>query len=241
VLAFFSGGIGTENIRILILEDLTMNLIATILLMLAANNDSPEAKIKEVLLQGEKERQAWVTDLKTGLKESAKHSPKSSTGGNVRYYKDAIKRLDSMRGEFLPTVSLDVGSVGRFRKWRGDHDTIDDLERLLPLRVLQVVDENNALVEWSKRGDRDTTVIWLKGFSTKNIADGKVLTISSPVKVTGTKRYTTPLGASNTVMLIEPFEVSKELLTKAAEELGLINKTKKRSATKPPPISKNRE
>jgi hypothetical protein len=67
----------------------------------------------------------------------------------------------------------------------------------------------------------DMTLVWLKGFSTSGLADGKAMAIGRAVQVTGSRQYTTAMGASKTVMVVEPFDIDKKTLAQAAKELGL--------------------
>jgi hypothetical protein len=60
-------------------------------------------------------------------------------------------------------------------------------------------------------GRLDTQDIWLQGIPTKNYSDGKKFTLEQCMEVTATKRYTTVLGATSTVVVVAPFDVKPHL------------------------------
>jgi hypothetical protein len=78
--------------------------------------------------------------------------------------------------------------------------------------VMQVIDEDNMLVGLPA-GQR----LWVKGFKTEGLTDGKPFRISNIVKVTGTTTYKTAIGGTKTVFVIEP-ETTKERQEREAKE-----------------------
>lgn len=96
------------------------------------------------------------------------------------------KELETPDFQFVPTLPrpLSVGDAGNFG-W--------------PVRVAQVIDPKNAVIEYS-----DST-LWLSGFNTSGWTDDTSRSITSPVEITGTKSYTTVLGGQKTVLMVEPF------------------------------------
>lgn len=71
------------------------------------------------------------------------------------------------------------------------------------LRVIQIHDEKNAIVEYG--AFPDSTWIWVSGWSTQDWADNELLTLSGAVQVAGVQRYTTPLGTVKTLKVIRPY------------------------------------
>jgi hypothetical protein len=88
----------------------------------------------------------------------------------------------------LPTPS--VGTIGRLTK----------------AKVTQVVDETNALVS------RSEETLWVANVSTAGIVDGRDLDDNLIVEVVGTRRYKTVAGATNTVFVLKPLQISEYLL-----------------------------
>lgn len=76
--------------------------------------------------------------------------------------------------------------------------------------INQIIDDDEFIAEI---GDQ---TVWLKGYNTENFADGEMTVLKTKatredhtvVKISTTK-YETVLGASKTVILIEPFDVEK--------------------------------
>lgn len=90
--------------------------------------------------------------------------------------------------------------------------------------VRQVIDENNALVEWkrsthlfaNRAPGSSSVLVWLTG-PTDGLIDGSQLGIGGGIyKVTGTRQYETAAGSSKTVFVLEPFDASK-LIEKAKQ------------------------
>ncbi|HUY37069.1 MAG TPA: hypothetical protein VMV69_30410 [Pirellulales bacterium] len=78
-------------------------------------------------------------------------------------------------------------------------------------RVSQILDARNMLVRQLGNLNRaDGAPVWITGIDTSrfagNIARGKIM-LPQVFEVTGTKRYETVLGGSQTVFVLEPFDV----------------------------------
>ena len=95
-----------------------------------------------------------------------------------------------------------------------------------------MVDDKNLLVEYADKS------LWLKGFSSTNVADGQYINIPFAVEITGTKTYRTAIGR-RTVMVAEPFIfVEDEAVVarraqarrKAAEERARAEEVRKAAA-----------
>jgi len=54
------------------------------------------------------------------------------------------------------------------------------------------------------RYDSVDTIVWIKGYNTEGLVDGKRFKPLYPFKVTNTKTYETAIGGSNTVFVLEP-------------------------------------
>jgi hypothetical protein len=63
-------------------------------------------------------------------------------------------------------------------------------------KAIQVIDDNAAIMEWSR------TLHWVE-MPTAGIVDGKTYEMNKVMRVTGTKRYTTVLGAQRTILALE--------------------------------------
>ncbi len=72
-------------------------------------------------------------------------------------------------------------------------------------QLFQVVDEQRMLVKLDAAGV--TWTVLVRGESTANRADTTPIALRSVYEVVGTYKYTTALGSSNTVMVIEPFDL----------------------------------
>jgi hypothetical protein len=112
------------------------------------------------------------------------------------------KRLETVRAQYngaapkgptasdllLPDLVAQVGSVGK----------------LGTVRIQQILDDDNMLI------DAGNQTVWVKGYSTKGLVDSNdpKFEINSIFQITGTKRYTTVIGATTTCFVAEPCELS---------------------------------
>jgi hypothetical protein len=130
--------------------------------------------------------------------------------------------------------SLSVGQTGILRASDGPICPLSAAN----LEVISVVDKKNAVVRYEKRvsnydivaqrprpSDVTYTYLWLKGFSTEGITDGKKITIDYVVSVTGTKSYKDIENGKTTILLVEPQIKTKEELRD--EELAAKQARKK--------------
>ena len=111
-------------------------------------------------------------------------------------------RLECAVKSDLPATSavrFEVGSVGKVWGW---------------MKVIEVVDKSNMIVNWT---DRTTDQrLWLEGFSSDGITDDKMISVSGPVIVSGTKQYESNVGKA-TVLVIKPvIEDVEKVSVKAA-------------------------
>jgi hypothetical protein len=75
-----------------------------------------------------------------------------------------------------------------------------------PVVISQIAGPSTMIVEaWTdaNAGDVLGVKLILHGISTTNLADGQKITLPRPIAITGTKQYTTVLGAGKTVLVAE--------------------------------------
>lgn len=90
------------------------------------------------------------------------------------------------------------------RSWIRDSDV--GTEGLLPpftIDVVQVSDKDNAIIE----GGGDDHV-WVAGFATKSMSDGRQTELPSATVKIGTHQYTTVIGGTKTIRSIELVELA---------------------------------
>lgn len=108
-----------------------------------------------------------------------------------------------------------VGDIGRI--WTG-------------VRVAQVIDKSHARVSYGGERDNDTTV-WISGTDTTDFADDATIKLDYVWEVTGTKTYTTVLGSSKTIFVLEPFDLKRLVpYIKIGEDKPAVEKRAKAGA-----------
>lgn len=133
-------------------------------------------------------------------------------------------RLIRLRKEMAP-IRAEIVFLKKVKNPR--IDTIDPIKTdtigylKTSVKVLQVIDDDTVL------GDVGETGVLLKGFDASTLAEGKSVRLPGVVEVRQTKKYTTVLGSTRTVYMIEPFDVDR-----ANKELDVILKA--REAKKAP-------
>ncbi len=199
-------------------------LVCLAVLSAADAEEIHNGQIAELLTKGEDERGVWqaglesrLRDVKTGKITTARKQVIQSR----EHYMAMIARVKAMRGSFLPSLSLEVGSIGCLRKAR-HYNVLFEVDRTVYLKVFQVIGPRDVLLEWPTASRATLILIWLRGSNTSRLADGQRLTIEKPVHVTGTKQYDTATGSTKTVMVIEPWPVSEARLEEVARSIGLI-------------------
>jgi hypothetical protein len=102
---------------------------------------------------------------------------------NVARYQERgmLEASRKASGDFAP-AGLEVAQMG---KWSEG------------FRVAQVFDKENMLAGMGQK------TVWLKGFPTKDLADGSTFKPAAWLKVASTKQYTDTQGAVRTVFVIE--------------------------------------
>lgn len=101
----------------------------------------------------------------------------------------------------MPDKSMEVGLLGTIR---GQTITV------------QIVDDTNMIVDWWRsvpdalKGMRvEKRWLWIEGYPTAGIVDGKEITIDVPMECTGTKRYDTVDGGTKTLFVLSPIPADK--------------------------------
>ena len=138
---------------------------------------------------------------------------------NVRVY---VERCRKARHRIeLPTTDLSIGMIGYFGKksWINVEQIVNGTEMLVKRRwrTDHTVYENPQMwgrrVRYTERNVRKDydAFYWIKGVPTKGHIDGEENPLEGVFEVTGTKIYTTAIGGSNTVFILEPVVISPEL------------------------------
>lgn len=139
----------------------------------------------------------------------------------IQGFKQRLASLDRDES-ILPILdypSLRVGQIGKL-----PDNVITKTNQSSSYKVLQIIDNNNALIEWNIWSDgtnsnsppsKVSKVFWLKNDMTGKV-DGQTFTLSGCYRVIGTKQYETTTG-SNTVFQFESFDPS-DLLSEIRNE-----------------------
>ena len=138
-----------------------------------------EAVRVEKLVQARKELQQTQAQ-KYGNDYEAKKAHQDRVSEKL----STIKMLESVKGIYIPELGFPVmeGMAGT----------------LHIVNIMQVLDDHTALCH--VYGDE---VFLLKGFSTTGMVDGRGTILDWPILVSGTHKYVTVNGSSNTILVIE--------------------------------------
>lgn len=137
------------------------------------------------------------------------------------------------RDKLIPQINIGpqmkVGTIGKLPQSQSEkatvirNDTAFQGERTTFYRytAFQVIDEANVLVKIAKTTvffaeaapPESSYIFWMKG-PTSGMADGSPIDLADVYKVTGTKQYSTPTGASMTAFVLERFDAD-DLLKRA--------------------------
>jgi hypothetical protein len=84
------------------------------------------------------------------------------------------------------------------------------LDESYAVRVFQVIDDANLIVAiWipERQDELEATKLWLSGFDTTALTDDSgLLSMTEPLAISTTKRYTTVAGSTSTVLYAERFQ-----------------------------------
>lgn len=111
--------------------------------------------------------------------------------------KEVIESIESIRAkrkaisenEITYYSQLEVGVIGKFYTGVG-------------FKVSQHINDSSFLAYMNTAPEP----VIIRGFGVKNVPDGEIVTISRLFKVTKTESYTTVMGSTKTVFVIEPYE-----------------------------------
>lgn len=130
----------------------------------------------------------------------------------IEIVESVAKRLEDPFQTYYGVIDIRDITVGNIGLLDWSHAT-----------VMQVIDENNLLVsvDWSngemiaisnllggtkREVEKFSLTFWVTGIPTQDLIDGSQFN-SDEVFLVGTKTYSTPNGSTNTVPLLEPFDV----------------------------------
>jgi len=109
----------------------------------------------------------------------------------------------------LISNAMDIGDFG----YLPDHTVpLNGAENSWQFKVQQVVDERNMLVKVTRfnhasRSEAGDYLVWVVG-KYSGVVDGQTVTFNEVFRVTGTKQYTTAIGGSKTVFMLERFDIA---------------------------------
>jgi len=148
-----------------------------------------------------------VVHFKSSAAQRIKDYGVRDTEFRINEIRGAMKDFDEGRYAMPPMPDLVVGEfkTGRIGNLKSPNGSGAEQPYKVEAKLLQVLTESDALVKMFEE------TVWLKGISTKDLTDGKSVAIAGTYRVLGTKQYRAVVG-TNTVFVIEPFSVSRELV-----------------------------
>ena len=150
-------------------------------------------------------RQKWLYDTKSPNDTKAVTEVKE-LGEKIKAYQRTVQKMKN--GTFFIAAPLPnpitVGSIGKFR---------------YNLKMRQIIAKDQALVDYG-----DSTFL-LRGIDFSKFADDTQITYDDLLHVSGTHRYTTVIGGTNTVYVIEP--LPKNIESEANARLTKLMETAK--------------
>ncbi len=184
---------------------------------IATNDDYKKLESVVIALETSLGESDKDEDLKIRTKRAmALASARADLNAYVSKLLDNDKELAALKAEMIKEKEL-AAITQRHAKAEQD-DAWLQMERRLRLRkkpvevieagaqgtltegmtIVSIVDASNMIAAYKGR------VVWLRGWSTKGLADDQPLSVSSPIVVSGTQSYATAGGAKKTVFVIEP-------------------------------------
>lgn len=182
--------------------------------------DYDSQKIDDFISKSEALRLEEIDRLKTMLRKNARGATKKE----VAEVRKRIKELEKGSSLFIPNIEMPIkaGAIGRLNDERA--------------KVIQVIDDKNMIVRilFTVQGvklvgaqggvggaavpDFKTyeKLFWAKGFDTAGLADDSLFSLDGVLEVSGTKMYETVGGGTETLFILEPFNI--EAARKAYEE-----------------------
>jgi hypothetical protein len=163
--------------------------------------DPDDAAVKEMMERGEKERLASIKSLLDDIRqlddqlgqipEDNAHQPhRDEISQAIIKDRQTIAQCQKLKGSYLPELTQEVGSTGAI---------------FGTVHVFQVIDHTNMIVTTDGK-----SLYWVKGVDTTKFVDGEEIEFYRAMRVSGTTRYNTVGGASETVFVIEPFGAAND-------------------------------
>lgn len=142
---------------------------------------------------GSAEAAAELAEISRRMAEDRREWSESTKLTHLESLPDAPRRIPELSPD-----SLKDSQVGYLEYWHTE--------------VLQVVGPTDVILEI---GSAKFPPIWLRGYSTKGLADGQIVRLIGLVRTEGTKTYTTIEGAAKTVRVIELIKKDESLKLEA--------------------------
>jgi hypothetical protein len=160
------------------------------------------------LTQLGKQDQQWIRDSSRRIAgNKVEKSFRATTGVGTPVQQDTLRANGTTKHSAKLSGGDDVSD--RTRQYLGWKPLeVGDVGRVEYCTVIQIVDDNNAIVEigyypYVSFASLEKDTVWLKN-STRNMVDGRAYTDSGYYKITGTKRYETVVGGTKTMFVLEP-------------------------------------
>lgn len=140
---------------------------------------------------------------------------------SLKYYKQAhrklylenvelMKQIDSLKKLFIKLIDMITYTIEHTNRNFTNHIEHKDLGYIDYVKIIQIVDSNNMIVELE--GHRDKTA-WIRELNTDKYQDDKRIAIFKIFVASGNKTYTTSLGNKNTVILLEPEKEFEKIIS----------------------------
>lgn len=119
---------------------------------------------------------------------------------------DELKELKESK-YVIPKLDADSIAVGNMGLLIYPQNVVNRAGKPCEATIEQIIDGETALIKAYGQ------LFWLQ-IKTSGMVDGKAIVLDFPVDVTGTKKYATAGGSSNTVFILKRFDVPKEFTEK---------------------------
>lgn len=181
-----------------------------IILSLALGADA--ATYDALIAAGEAAKQKQIQAKEKQIADYARTSKDASKvkGIKIRRMREELDALKAGKAFSMPELEypLKVGAVGvlstatdcKVLQVSGKSEMLGSLQYSVP--VARAV--NNRVVMGFERG---SVIVWFQGIDTTGMTSDAITQMAGTYEATGTKTYTTIGGASNTVMVLKPFDV----------------------------------
>jgi hypothetical protein len=172
-----------------------------------------DPKMESVIAAAKKEREDRIQYLIKAIASSKTADSRDSF--TLPEIESLQMELGNLRKQdyIIPTLEsgdLKVGSIGRLtviEGWRVNTFKYWPLYEPLEVKVLQVVDKENMLVQLvNYMIDKGKEVYWVQR-DTNGIVDDQKITLDQVYEVTGTTTYQTAFGGSKTVFQLAPYQL----------------------------------